>query len=102
MSGARNGNGATHAHSYDERSHRPRVRLMPIGDMPYGGTVKWFDGDRKYGFVTLDGGHDVIVHVSIVKLYGLRPDDLLPTVRVRCDTEQVPGRRAQVTAIAIA
>lgn len=98
---ARNGNGA--AHTYDERSHRPRVRLMPISDMPFGGAIKWFDAERKYGFVTIDNGPDAILHISIAKLYGLRPDtDLLRTVRVRCDISDVPGRRPEVTAIAIA
>jgi CspA family cold shock protein len=28
------------------------------------GTVKWFNGDRGYGFIAVEGGPDVFVHVS--------------------------------------
>jgi cold shock protein len=35
------------------------------------GTVKWFNSDRGYGFVALDGGTDVFVHVSALERSGL-------------------------------
>jgi CspA family cold shock protein len=35
------------------------------------GTVKWFNSDRGYGFVALDGGKDVFVHVSALERSGL-------------------------------
>lgn len=95
---ARNGT----SHTYDERNHRPRLRLTPIGDMQEGGAIKWFDDERKYGFVELDRGGDAFLHISVAKLYGLRPETLLRTVRVRCDVREVPGHRPEVTAIAIA
>jgi len=40
-------------------------------DMPTG-TVKWFNGQKGYGFIQPDaGGQDVFVHVSAVERAGL-------------------------------
>ena len=30
------------------------------------GTVKWFNGGRGYGFLAVEGGPDVFVHVSAI------------------------------------
>ena len=36
------------------------------------GTVKWFNADKGYGFITPDnGGKDVFVHVTAVQRAGL-------------------------------
>ena len=41
--------------------------------MSRSGTVKWFNGEKGYGFITPnDGGEDVFVHQSVIKCDGYR------------------------------
>ena len=36
------------------------------------GTVKFFNGAKGYGFITVDGGEDIFFHQSNVKQTGFR------------------------------
>lgn len=36
------------------------------------GTVKWFNGEKGYGFIAQDGGQDLFVHYSEIQGRGFR------------------------------
>lgn len=53
------------------------------------GTVKWFNRDKGYGFIALDGGgKDVFVHYSAIDGRGMR--NLDEGDKVEFEVEQAP------------
>jgi CspA family cold shock protein len=53
------------------------------------GTVKWFNDDKGFGFITVDGGGaDVFVHFSAIQSGGFR--SLAENQRVEFEIAQGP------------
>ena len=53
------------------------------------GTVKWFNGDKGFGFIEADDGSaDVFVHFSAIQTTGFRTLD--EGAKVEYDVEQGP------------
>jgi CspA family cold shock protein len=64
------------------------------------GTVKWFNSDKGYGFITPDGGaEDVFVHHSEIQTGGFR--SLGENQRVKFEVTQGPRGPQAVAVTAI-
>ncbi len=51
----------------------PRRTVDPSTAVELGGTVKWFNGEKGFGFIAgEDGGKDVFIHISVLEKAGLR------------------------------
>jgi CspA family cold shock protein len=63
------------------------------------GTVKWFNGDKGFGFIEREGGKDVFVHYSAIQSAGFR--NLQEGQKVEFTVEQGPkGPQASNVTIA--
>ena len=62
------------------------------------GTVKWFNGEKGYGFISNDnGGEDVFVHFSAIVSDGFK--NLEEGQKVTFDTEADPKDSRKLRAI---
>jgi CspA family cold shock protein len=57
------------------------------------GTVKWFNGEKGYGFIQPDGGgKDVFVHISAVERAGMRSLNEGQKVSYELETDRRSGK----------
>jgi CspA family cold shock protein len=63
------------------------------------GTVKWFNSEKGYGFIAVDGGADVFVHYSAIQMDGYKA--LEDGQRVEFEVTQGPkGPQADAVRLA--
>jgi CspA family cold shock protein len=55
------------------------------------GTVKWFNAEKGYGFISREGGDDVFVHFSAIQGEGYRSLD----EGQRVEFDVAPGRKGE-------
>lgn len=60
------------------------------------GTVKWFNSEKGFGFIEVEGGEDVFVHFSAIQGDGYKT--LEEGQRVTFDIVQGPKVRKQQTS----
>lgn len=59
------------------------------------GTVKWFNGQKGYGFIQPDeGGNDVFVHISAVERSGMQRLDEGQKINYEIVLDQRTGKSA--------
>jgi len=62
------------------------------------GTVKWFNAEKGYGFISNDeGGDDVFVHFSAIRVDGFK--NLTEGQKVLFETEQDPKNSSKLRAV---
>ena len=56
------------------------------------GTVKWFNSEKGYGFITAEGGEDVFVHFSAIQGDGFKTLNEGQKVTFETETDPKNGK----------
>ena len=62
------------------------------------GTVKWFNADKGYGFISQEDGEDLFVHYSEIQTNGFRTLEEGATVEFEI-TEGKKGQQASAVSV---
>lgn len=60
------------------------------------GTVKWFDAQKGFGFITREGGEDVFVHFSAIQGKGFKTLEEGQNVVFELETDERTGKSKAV------
>lgn len=63
------------------------------------GKVKWFNAEKGYGFIEVEGGEDVFVHYSAIEGDGFKSLDEGQTVEFEITEGQRGPQAANVTKL---
>jgi cold shock protein len=63
------------------------------------GTVKWFNAEKGYGFIAVDGGNDVFVHYTAIQSDGYKSLDEGQRVEFEVTQGQKGPQADQVHAV---
>ncbi|WP_095185436.1 cold-shock protein [Pseudomonas sp. Irchel 3H9] len=63
------------------------------------GTVKWFNGEKGYGFISQDGGGDLFVHYSAIKGEGYKTLEEGQKVEFRVEKGQKGDQATEVQIV---
>ena len=61
------------------------------------GTVKWFNSEKGYGFISVEGKADVFVHFSAIQVEGFKT--LAENQKVTFETEADPRNSEKLRAV---
>jgi len=64
------------------------------------GTVKWFNADKGFGFISREGGDDLFVHYSEIQGSGYRSLDEGATVEFEITQGKKGQQASAVTVVA--
>ena len=61
------------------------------------GIVKWFNAEKGYGFIAVEGQDDVFVHISAVQASGLKLEE-----NMKVSFEKQQGNNGKFSAVNLA